>query len=243
MVHCDLAVNRQHYPRLKFAFNPAGQRRFLYIGHTLPYKGTDFLCSLADANPDIHMGWIGQGEMSSKRVVPLGTHDFRHFAGRELVAGYDFLLTCGRSDANPTTILEAASWGLIPVATLQSGYYENDWLVNIPLDDVSTASRILNRLNEVSEEELFQRQQSGFRYLDEHYNWDRLAQQVVECLERPKPPEPTDPDWIYRRKQNKLSIHHIIERDRWNRRIDQTRGLPIRAFRKLLRIIAPRALS
>jgi hypothetical protein len=242
MLHCDLAINREHFPRLKFAFNPAGRRRFLYIGHTTANKGTDFLCRLADANPGVDVGWIGHGEMSSSRVVPHGGQDFRHQVSRDLIAGYDFLLTCGRSDANPTTILEATSWGLIPVATLQSGYYENDWLVNIPLDDVSTASRILERLNHLPEEELFERQRAGFRYLDEHYNWDRLAHQVMKCLEIPIPREPTDPEWHQRKRRNQAAIRRILERERWRRRIGQVRRLPGRAARKLHRMLDLRSL-
>ena len=32
----------------------------------------------------------------------------------------------GKSDPNPTVILEAMAWGLIPIATKGSGYTEDD---------------------------------------------------------------------------------------------------------------------
>jgi len=37
IVHVDLAVDRADFPIIKKNFNPAGKRRFLYIGHTAWY--------------------------------------------------------------------------------------------------------------------------------------------------------------------------------------------------------------
>lgn len=243
MIHCDLGVNREHFPHVKKSFNPAGRRRFLFIGRTMPSKGVDFLCRIAEANPTIDFGWIGQGEVPSKRIVPHGRHDFKNPASLQLAASYDFLITCGRSDANPTTILEASAWGLIPVATLQSGYYGNDWLVNIPLDDVAGASSIINDLNSCPESDLLARQQAGFRELDSHYNWDRVVRQICEAIQMPIPAEPTDPAWRRRKLRNQAEIQRILRRDQMREQWRFLKALPGRAVRKALKLAGLRKPS
>jgi glycosyltransferase involved in cell wall biosynthesis len=186
VTHLDLAVNLQNFPQVKQAFNAPGQRRFLYIGRTTDFKGCDYLSALADANPNITVGWIGSGKISSKRIVAHGSKNFSDEDSLKLVAEYDFLLTCGRSDANPTTILEASAWGLIPVCTPQSGYYQEDWIINIPLDNIEEASKVLRRLNLETDSVLLEYQDRARLVLENHYNWDRFAQQVIDCIESPE---------------------------------------------------------
>jgi hypothetical protein len=185
ITHLDLAVNLQDFPQIKQKFNPPGQRRFLYIGRTADMKGSDYLSALADVNPDITIGWIGAGEMPSSRIISHGSKNFSNLDSLELVAEYDFLITCGRSDANPTTILESAAWGLIPVCTPQSGYYQEDWFINIPLDNLKEASRVINALNSEADSTLFEYQKKAKLALVNHYNWDRFARQVIDCIESP----------------------------------------------------------
>lgn len=181
--HLDLAVNKINFPFIKNKFNEPGRRSFLYIGHTLPFKGGDYLSSLADANPEIQIGWIGSGEMPSSRITAHGKRNFSDPSSLELISSYDFLIHCGRSDANPTTILEAAAWGLVPVCTPQSGYYEEDWFINIPLDDIDKSSAILNNLNYIPESNLLDYQEKARIALNNHYNWERFSQQVIDCIE------------------------------------------------------------
>ena len=58
----DMAVNAEHYPRLKRGFNARGKRKLLYIGHNLkPAKGCSGLSRLAGALADVEFGWIGGG--------------------------------------------------------------------------------------------------------------------------------------------------------------------------------------
>lgn len=178
----DLAVNPAHFPPIKQNFNPPGRRRFLYIGYVGPAKGTDYLCALADGNPDLHFAWIGGGTMPSQRVHTLGSHDFNLREAQELVATFDFVIATGRSDANPTTLLEGLSWGLAPVCTPQSGYVDEPWLTNIPLDDVAGASAILRQLNEAPEAELAGRVAAGRAALQRHYTWERFAADVEAAL-------------------------------------------------------------
>lgn len=189
MLHLDLAVDRGHFPPLKAGFSPPGRRRLVYIGHTAWYKNTAYLSAIARAAPELRFAWIGQGDRPIEGLAPLGFQDFRSDAGRAAVAAHDFLLTVGRADANPTTILEAMAWGLVPVCTPQSGYVGYPGIVNVPLDDVAAAVERLRLLQHLPEASLLRLQRENWELLDRHFTWDRFARQVVDALEDPAPRE------------------------------------------------------
>jgi glycosyltransferase involved in cell wall biosynthesis len=199
----DLAVNPEHFPPIKTRWNPPGRRKFLYIGYTAPAKGTDYLVSLAEALPWLNVGWIGGGFMPTGRIDVLGPCDFNLPEARRLVAGYDFILATGRSDANPTTLLEGLAWGLVPVCTPQSGYRGEPWVINIPLDDVDRAAAILQRLNDAPEEELAATVARGRAELRSHYTWDRFAADVRSALREPPAVRPSGADWDARAAANR----------------------------------------
>lgn len=186
MVHLDLAVERRDFPAVKHAFNPPGQRRFVYIGHTGFYKNTAYLSQIAQALPECEFGWIGGGRGEIAGLRRLGFQNFSSAAGRQLLAQHDFLLTVGYADANPTTILEAMAWGLLPVCTPQSGYESGQphtaGIANVPLDDVAGAVSVLRALQELSEDELRRRQQANWTALDAHFHWERFAGQVLAAI-------------------------------------------------------------
>ena len=187
--HLDLAVNRGDFPKLKYRFNPAGHRKFVYIGSKGFHKNTGYLAEIAGVNQGLSLSWIG-GDQSSEisGFNGLGYVDFQTSDGRELVGKHDFLLTVGDSDPNPTTILEAMSWGLIPICTPQSGYYQTPGIVNVPLKNEAEASRILRWANTVEEEEIFEMQSKNFKALDDWYNYDRFAAQVISAIESTESP-------------------------------------------------------
>lgn len=188
MVHVDLAVDRTDFPRIKESFAPVGARRFLYIGRGGAYKNTDYLSRIATLMPGSEFGWIGAAEPPIARLNPLGSQDFSTGQGRVLVAGYDFLLTVGRSDPNPTTILEAMAWGLIPVCTPQSGYEGEPGIVNVPLDDVEGAVRVLTELQHAPESHLLAMRQVNDRALDTRFTWKRFCQQVASAIDSSESP-------------------------------------------------------
>lgn len=187
MVHLDLAVDRADFPRVKGRFSAPGARRFLYVGGTAPPKNVRYLSRIAAALPGTSIAWIGRGERMAN-VEALGYLDFRDEVARRLVARYDFLLTVGRADANPATILEAMSWGLVPVCTPQSGYEGLPGIVNVPLDDVAGAAAVLRRLQEMAETSLERMRQANDEALVSHFHWDRFATQVVDAIESGRSP-------------------------------------------------------
>lgn len=259
MMRCDLGVNREHYPQVKHTFSPPGKRRFVYIGNAGPMKGVDFYCRLAEANPDLEFGWVGwigdrmrpsgtlrrdyaalERRLQSGRITVNGGADWRERDHVKLVTSCDILVTCGRSDSNPTTILETSAWGLIPVAPLQCGYYGDDWLTNIPLDDVEGASRILRHLNTCPQEELIARREAGYRRLDSYYTWDHAAQQVIDCIEAPQPRVPSDPAWLERKRRNQIFLRKLLQTYTRQQAVEDTlhraRHLPGRIIGRAIRL-------
>ncbi|MBI3959906.1 MAG: glycosyltransferase [Chloroflexi bacterium] len=182
LIHLDLAVDRQDFPISKQNFRPPGQRKFLYIGHAGWYKNLPYLGQIARLLPEIEFAWIGRGK-PVRGLKRLGSFDFAEESARALVGQYDFMITVGKADANPTTILEAMAWGLLPICTAQSGYVDYPSIVNLPLSQSHEAVRILRELEEVAEELLFARQKENWRLLDQHFNWNRFCQQVIAAIE------------------------------------------------------------
>jgi glycosyltransferase involved in cell wall biosynthesis len=188
MIHLDLAIDRGDYPPLKTTIGAPGSRRVLYVGHTHRYKNTPYLSKIAALIPEAGFAWIGTGDREISGLEPLGPVEFDTRAGKDLVSGFDFLLTVGRADCNPTTILEAMAWGLIPICTPTSGYEGIASIPNVPLDDAAAAAAIVRRLLHADESELVEMQAENWRRLDEHYTWDRFAAQVIDAIESTESP-------------------------------------------------------
>lgn len=183
MVHVDMAVDRLEFPVIKTRFNPSGLRRFLYIGYTDWQKNTRYLARLAKMAPGCRISWMGSGRRGIQGLIKMGRQDFNTETSRRLVAEHDFLLTVGSADSNPTTILEAMAWGLVPVCTPNSGYVRHPGILNVPLDNPSEAAALLEHLQTVPEAELLEMQSRNWEALDSHFNWDRFSGQVVAAIE------------------------------------------------------------
>jgi len=182
IVHVDLAVDRADFPIIKKNFNPAGKRRFLYIGHTAWYKNTSFLENLVEKVPGTFFSWMG-GPQRLKNINRLGKLDFSKVDAHNVIKEFDFLITVGSSDANPTTILEAMAWGLIPVCSVQSGYEGFSGIRNISIDNMEKAVETINNLQSVPEEQLKKWQQVNLAELENHFNWDRFCGQVLDEIQ------------------------------------------------------------
>jgi len=196
MVHLDLAVDRNDFPPIKKQFNPPGTRRFVYIGGCHSGKNVSYLTEIANLlKGEAEIAWAGYGRPGIPGLKPLGFVDFSTIHGKEVISRYDFLLTVGRADANPATILEAMAWGLIPVCTPQSGYTGYTGIINVPLDDAVAAVAILRDLQLRSDEDLYRLQQLNWDLLDSYFTWDRFAQQVVDAIEGDASPALDAENW------------------------------------------------
>lgn len=187
MVHMDLAVDRADFPPIKPRFNPPGQRRFLYIGHSTWTKNIAYLGSLARTTLPGTFAWMGTGDPIPS-VSALGLRDFRDASARSIVSQHDFLISVGRADANPAAVLEAMAWGLVPVCSTQSSHAALPGIVTLSLDDEREAARTLVRLQETTESDLRKMQTDNWDVLDSRFTWDQFAQRVVDSVESRKSP-------------------------------------------------------
>lgn len=177
--HLDLAVDRKKFPIIKQEFSSKRERRILYIGSDLIFKNVGYLSKIAEALPDIKFAWIGNGK-PIQGVKHLGPMDFATAEAKQVLQDYDFTITVGYADANPTTILESMAWGLIPLCTRESGYEGYQGIVNLPLNDLGAVVNIINELQELPEEKLKLMQKQNLELLDNHFNWERFSKQVLE---------------------------------------------------------------
>ncbi len=214
VVHLDLAVNREHFPRVKTTFNPPGQRQFVYIGNHPWYKNLGYLDSIAMRMPHIKFSWIGSTKKRYRHLSQLGRYDFSDPAARNLLRNFDFLITVGNADANPTTIIESMAWGLIPICTPQSGYEGVEGIVNIPLNNIERACKIIEIMQQEDAGRLYAWQASNWHLIDTHFTWDRFASQVLDAIESDASPEMNKPTWqdqivlTWNRIHSPLSIWH-----------------------------------
>jgi glycosyltransferase involved in cell wall biosynthesis len=173
LTRLDMAVDAREFPFVKRAFNPPGKRRFLYIGNDNPDKGLTLLSILFGLARTSHCTWIGAG-----RDVPNLEHrDWRPFtseSARRLAEEFDFLITMGTSDANPTTILEAMAWGLPVCCTPQSGYYRMPEVTSMSISDMSHNLRALDMLQDAAESDLLDRAKRAREVVERDYSWDKF---------------------------------------------------------------------
>ena len=227
-VHLDHAVDRTDFPPLKGAFSPPGMRRFVYIGNTLYMKNTPYLTEIARRLPGVDFSWAGGGATEIAGLESLGFVDFGSPQGRAIAEGFDFLVMPSRADSNPTTIVEAMAWGVVPVCTPQCGYAGIPSITNIPLDDPDGAAAVLARLNTLPEERLRAIQAANWRLLDEHYNWDRFANQVIAAIDSAASP----PLGTESRSRRLLFV--------WNEQLSLLRRVPAWAARRMSGVLGVR---
>jgi hypothetical protein len=94
--------------------------------------------------------------------------------GQQIASEYDAVISCGKADANPTTMLEAVAWGLVPICTYESGW-SGSWLHRFPYGNVDEAVRLVESINE-SQDLKVDRSPLDF------YTWDRFCGEIRSVL-------------------------------------------------------------
>ena len=186
----DLAIDCDDFPLLVDTGRPVGRRRFLYVGRDVPMKNLSYLEQIAALRPEWEFVRIGPPGPERRGVTYLGAHDFRSPESRDLLASFDFAITVGRADANPTTVLEAMAWGLVPVCTPESGYEGYPGITNIPLGDADGAVVVLDRLQGMGDAEVQTLRQANRRRVETEYTWDRFTAVVRDAVLEPAVPVP-----------------------------------------------------
>jgi len=179
----DLAIDKSDFPNIKTGFNPPGKRKFLYIGSLGWTKNPGYLSRVATTLTDNPIYWIGaKSRLGVPGLISLGYQDFSTQIARDLISSFDFTITVSDADANPTTILETMSWGLIPICTPQSGYVNYPGIINVPLNEVNQTVKLMRELQEIPETTLAEMQLQNRKIIEEYFNWDRFTNIVLSAI-------------------------------------------------------------
>ena len=205
LIHLDLAIDRNEFPLIKKDYNPPGKRKLIYIGHTAWCKNTEFLEILAQKLPHLHFSWAGSGR-KLRNVAKLGEIDFSEKCSHNLLNEYDFLIMPSSSDANPTTILEAMAWGIIPISSTQSGYEGFNSIPNISIENLEETISKIENLQFIEEKKLIKWRDENLLLLKNHFNWDRFCKQVLDEIENQDSP--------LLKKTSNESISFLIEAEK-----------------------------
>jgi hypothetical protein len=91
----------------------------------------------------------------------------------------DFMITMGVMDANPTTVLECASLGLISVCPDGSGYYESDGVYNISGTNIEKAIKKINELNHLPNILLEKKRDCMDVLIATRFTWENFSVKVM----------------------------------------------------------------
>ena len=187
----DMAVDSVQFPLLKKTFNNPGRRVFAYIGRSEPEKGTDILAAMfaRSSNLTLHCyGSIG-GELANLSNVV--NHGWTHICtpwAVDLCNMVDFVISAGRSDANPTSLLEGAAWGLVPLATRECGYWPSAWrdsqifVGGFDGSNIDDGVRVLSEYNNMSSSILVDISTRNRAIVELHYTWSRFCASVWKTI-------------------------------------------------------------
>lgn len=174
----DMAVDADRHPFVKTTYSPPGKRRALVIGHDAEYKGNDRIARLARLT-GIELGHVGTVSHDIFDSVPhVRRHGPMHLTPDRiayLCREYDFFISMGRWDANPTTLLETAAWGLIGFSTPGSGYYANEPFIGLRDDDDIYNMRQIATWQNKPVAELQRHAQRVRSEVEQCYHWQRFT--------------------------------------------------------------------
>lgn len=184
ILQLDLAIDTNFFPKVKKIFNPAGKRKFLFIGNHPHYKNVDFLNKLAGNLKQIEFHRIGPTSRKYKNLIQHGKYELSSPEAKRIVKNMDFMITMSNRDANPTTIIEASSMGLVAICPIGSGYLESDGVFNISGSDMKLALEQINNFNCMEEVVLDQKRKQMDGLIKTRYTWSVFSMNVIKEIER-----------------------------------------------------------
>jgi glycosyltransferase involved in cell wall biosynthesis len=191
MVRLDMAVDASSFKFVKTHFNPPGMRTFAYIGRSEYEKGTDLLAATFKKLPDCTLhcyGSINPGDqlLGMKNVVIHGWTDISAQWMQDFANQCDYVISMGRSDANPTSLLEGSAIGLLPICTKESGYWRHPMFHTLPASTPNEAAASIRQLDQASSDDLMQRAITNRVIVENDYTWSKFCSTVINAIERAK---------------------------------------------------------
>lgn len=187
MVRLDMAIDQSQYPKVKNSFQMKGFRKFGYIGSDIPEKNLDFMARMFDGQPyklEIFGNVHGESFIARLPNVTLnGWVDTSPQWAEAIASRIDCFLSTSISDANPTTLLEAGSWGFHVACSPQSGYWpderSNGLFHGLNLSDLHGCKLFLQWMNDVKEDILIKQSDQTRRRIGFHHTWSKFTNKVL----------------------------------------------------------------
>ena len=188
MVRLDMAVRADYFPFCKTQFAPPGERTFFGVGDPRPEKGQETLFALAE-QWGARLLYAGRVDIARalelSEALPhfeyLGWVRFSPDFVRALCQDVDFFIHTGASDANPTTVLEAACWGLPVIATKTSGWGD-DIVYQYIYPHGRSQEELFDFLQYESEEKLLRHARAVRHNVEANYTWSVFCADVWRAL-------------------------------------------------------------
>lgn len=183
----DMAVDPDLWPYQKLTWNEPGHRRVAYVGSSTPNKNLGLLYAIASRLPEVDFLWYGGSSDHQLAHLPnvqvTGWVEFNQDLVAKICSEADLLISTSSSDACPTTLLEfGLASGLVPICTSQSGYYNQESFINIPLE-AEVATDVVRQWVEKPTTELQQLSQFNRQVCLKHYSWDKFNQTVWQVVQ------------------------------------------------------------
>lgn len=174
----DMAVNTALHPYSKTRWNRQGERALCVIGHDTPTKGYKNVAELARMS-GFRLGHFGSAHPDTFAHVPCmvmhGGALFTPETIASLCQEYDALMVLALADANPTVILEAASWGLRVYCNQESGYLPHTPFDELRLNDLTFNVRQMRAFQEMDEYDLKRESQALRHTMEQDYTFDTMC--------------------------------------------------------------------
>lgn len=180
-VHLDMGIDPDDWPPLEREFSQEGQRRFAFIGSSLALKGTPFLEKISSHRPKSELSWIGASSWVRSNAVRIPYLDLNSIEGRSALSQFDFILSPGKSDANPTVLFEAMCLGLIPICTIESGYEDEKHFYLLNYGQIPEAMKLFDHLQNISPDELKMRREENYLFI-KNFTWNRFTITVLSRI-------------------------------------------------------------
>lgn len=179
----DLGVDASLFPLAKREFNIPGKRRFLFFHlYDSNQKGLDIAEEIIRIRPTDEFFWVGGARTNKSKnlqIRPPIPNTSKRF--RQVIGKCDFILSPSREDAQPGTVIEVASIGLLPVNTYTSGYSISFPSLINP-NNPENWSRVVDDLQKMDIDTLDEAQNFIQHYLRSIHNWYRIENQVLFYL-------------------------------------------------------------
>jgi len=184
IVQLSMALDTCDYPFIKTRFNPAGRRRFFYIGRYGRFgdeKGVRLLEQMAEKIPGFSGGYICEGgDIKGWEKISGPTHLTPEFMVR-IAADYDCFINMSRADAQATTVLEVMSWGFPVACTPESGYAE-DGIFRLELDDEQKNIETVLAIQRMDDADLRRISLNNRMAVELTYSWTRFLEKLEKNI-------------------------------------------------------------